>query len=131
MPTIQGTYEAEGPNVSGAAQKALTGDVPAMNTMSSTGPGGNQQSVAIDVRRRLRVSTEAARAGVAISVGSADQVLAKATRWVYIGTTGNLVVRLADDTADVTLSNVPVGLYQLAVAIVRKTGTTAAGVLLF
>jgi len=81
------------------------------------------QSVAIDRRRRVRVSNEAGRQAVAINYGT-DQVFTKATRWLYVAVTGTLVVRFADDSADVTLANLPVGLYQFAIAIIRSSGSS-------
>lgn len=130
--SLSGRYEGEGPNVSGSQATTPPGDVPVSNlTSSATGPIGPVQDVAIDRRRRLRISSEAGRQAIAINYSSADHQFANATRWIYIGTTGNLAVRFADDTADVTLSNLPVGLYQFAISIVRKTGSTAAGVAIF
>jgi len=132
MSTIQGNYEGEGANVSGSAAKTLVGDVPATNTATSTGPAGTMQSVAIDRRRRLRVSSESARSAVAINYGSGDQILTYASRGIYITTTGNLAVRFADDTSDVTLTGLNAGQwYPFSVAIVRQTSSTAAGFLLF
>lgn len=132
MPTIQGNYEGEGANVSGSAEKALPGDVPASNTMTSTGPSGTQQSVAIDRRRRLRVSSEAARGAAAINYSGGDQVLTKASRGLYITTSGNLAVRFVDDSGDVTLTGLLQGQwYPFAVAIIRQTSSTAAGFVLY
>lgn len=131
---IVGTFEGDGPNVvssAGVAGPAIVPDVQSASTNANSQGQGRSSAITIDARRRLRVSNEAARAGTAIAVSSVDQVLTKPTRWVQIGTAGNLVCRLADDTADVTLNNLQQGIHPLAVAIVRHTGTTAAGVLLF
>ena len=133
MATVQGNYEAEGPNVStaGGFEKALVGDVPATNANPLQGPNGTMQSVAIDRRRRIRTSSESARAAVAINYSSGDQTLTKCSRGVYVTTSGTLVVRLADDTADATFTGLLAGQwYPLAVAIVRQTSSTAAGLLL-
>lgn len=136
---ISGSYDGEGVNVAPKSATApgpaagVSPDVWAQGAALNTSPGGQgrQAMMRVDRRGRLRVSNEAARSGAAISVGGGDQVLSVCSRWVYISGTGNLVVRLADDTADTTLSNIPVGvMLPLAVAIVRST-STAAGVLLF
>lgn len=53
---------------------------------------------------------------------SASDPLPSVTRWVYVGGAGSLVVRLADDSADVTLAAVPAGtLLPLAATHVRNT----------
>jgi hypothetical protein len=96
------------------------------------GGQGRQANMRVDRRGRLRTSNEAARSGTLISVGGGDQVLAVCSRYLYVLTTGAVVVRLADDTADTTLSGLLVGtMLPLAIAVVRQTGTTATGVLLF
>ena len=122
--SLSGRYEGEGPNVSGAQNAAVVGDVPVSNlTSSQQGPIGPVQDVAIDVRRRLRTSNEAGRAAITINY-SADQKFAKATRWLWVAVTGTLVVRFADDTADVTIANLPVGLYPFAISIIRSSGSS-------
>lgn len=137
---ISGSYDGEGLNVAVKSATApgpvaqASPDIWAQAAALNTAPGGQGRTglCRVDRRGRLRTSDEAARSGAAISVGGGDQVLSVCSRWVYIGTTGNLVVRLADDTADITLSNLPAGvMLPLAVAIVRQTGSTAVGVLLF
>ena len=128
---IQGRFEGEGPNVSGALNAAVPGDVPTTNVGGQNGPLGNTQSVAIDRRRRIRVSNEAGRQAITINY-SADQIFTKATRWLYVAVTGTLVVRFADDSADVTLANLPVGLYQFAISIIRNSGSSGVtGVAIF
>lgn len=137
---ISGSYDGEGLNV---AAKSATAPGPvaqqspdiwaqgaALNT--SLGGQGRQGLCRVDRRGRLRTSNESARSGAAISVGGGDQVLAVCSRFLYVATTGAVVVRLADDTADITLSGLLAGtILPLAIAIVRQTGTTATGVLLF
>jgi hypothetical protein len=99
---------------------------------SKTGGQGRTGMMRVDRRGRLRTSSESARSGAAIAVGGGDQILAVCSRAVYISGTGALVIRLADDTADITLSGLVVGtVYPLAIALIRQAGTTAAGVLLF
>ena len=138
---ISGNYDGEGPNVAPANGTTNPGpvapspDVPFKRGTMNNGIIGGQGIggfVPVDRRGRLRTSEESARSGTAISVGGGDQVLGVTSRWVYVGSNGNLVVRLADDAADITLTGVTAGqLIPLAVAIVRQTGTTAGGILLF
>jgi hypothetical protein len=128
---ITGTYEGEGPNVAGALKVTLPVDVAAQGTSTTTGQG-RTASVKVTRRQQLRVSSEGGRSSAAINVGGGDQVLTNCARGVYIGTAGNLVGRLVEDTADQTWSNLAAGtIYPLQLALVRQTGTTAAGNLLF
>lgn len=125
MPDISGNYEGEGINVSPAGP-AIRLDI------GKDGIKGNVSMATIDRRRRVRVSNEAARTATAINVGGGDQILAQCSRGVYVSANGNLVVRLADDTADATFTGVLAGnWYPFAIAIVRQTGSTATGVLTF
>lgn len=143
MDQLSGTYEGEGPNTA-----AAIANVPDINAATAGGTGANQtpqttadaskkaqgrtSGVAITRRRQLRVSSESARDETAISVPSVDQVLSNAARGVYISAAGNLVCRLVDAAADSTFSNLVAGqIYPFAVAIVRHTGTTATGNILF
>jgi hypothetical protein len=49
------------------------------------------------------------------------------TRAVYVGATGDITVRLADDTAQVTLKAVPVGtMLPVRARQIYATGTTAS-----
>jgi hypothetical protein len=136
---ISGNYDGEGPNVAAPSTTApgpVTASPDAWATRGSLNNGitGGQSinaMVPVDRRKRLRTSSESARGGVTINVGPGDQVLTVCSRALYVSIAGNIVVRLADDTADVTLSNLLAGVvYPLAIAIVRQTGTTASGVLL-
>lgn len=127
MPDIAGNYEGEGVNVAAGGQnKAVIPDV------STVGNKGTTGMTPIDRRRRLRVSSECARAGVAISYGGGDQVLAQCARAVYITTGGTLVLRMQEDTADLTFTGLILGqVYPFAIALIRQGGSTAAGILLF
>lgn len=138
---ISGSYDGEGVNVAAASATApgpppgVSPDVWAQTNglgNAKSGGQGRQAMMRVDRRGRLRTSSEAARKGAAISVGGGDQVLDVCTRFLYVATTGAVVVRLADDTADTTLSGLLAGtILPLAIAVVRQTGTTATGVLLF
>ena len=129
---ITGVYEGEGANVTaGSGGAALVPDVAGMGSSTTSGQG-RQASVAVTRRRQLRVSSEGARSGLVISYGGGDQILTKAARGVLITTSGNLTGRLAEDTADINYAGLLQGtIYPLCFAIVRQTGSTAAGVLLF
>lgn len=138
---ISGSYDGEGVNVA-AASATTPGPAPGVSAdiwaqtnglnNNRTGGQGRQGLCRVDRRGRLRTASEAARSGTAISVGGGDQVLGVCTRWLYVTTTGTVVVRLADDVADTTFAGLVVGtMLPLAIAIVRQTGTTATGVLLF
>lgn len=132
MSGINVSYRGEGPNVTtGNGGGAAPADVPQRKPNDASGGIGDSRAAAGDRIGRLMVDTGPVRSSVAINVSSADQILTQCTRWVYVGTTGNLVCRCADDAADQTFSNLAVGWHQLAVAIVRKTGTTIAGNLCF
>lgn len=133
---IKGLYEGEGPNVSGNYQQtAVQPDVPtsanAIDPSNKTGAKAVVQ-IAVDLRRRIRTSSEPARDATAISYGGGDQILTKASRAIYISTAGNLAVRFADSAGDVTLTGLLAGqVYSFALAIIRQTSSTAAGVVLF
>ena len=128
MPDIVGTYEGEGPNVLGTLNDTLVPDVQAQSTSATTTGKGRSTVFAADRRRRLRVSSEGARGAVAINYSGGDQSLAKYCRGVYISTGGNLAVRFADDSADVTLVGLVAGQwYPFCLAIIRQTSSTAAG----
>lgn len=51
-----------------------------------------------------------------------------APRALYIGTTGDVAVIAAGDTAAVTFSSVPVGWFPIAVRKVMSTNTTASNI---
>jgi hypothetical protein len=69
-----------------------------------------------------------ARRAVAITPSDADE-LPFVTRWIYVGTAGNLTVVLVDGD-QVTFSNVPAGSWMYLMARqVRATATTAANLI--
>ena len=133
---ITGSYDGEGNNVLGGVGNP-TPVAPSPDAWA-TGPNptGSGQSkivgVAMDRRRRLRTANEPYRQAEAINVASADQILTVYARGVYISSAGNIVGRLVDDTADQTFTGLLAGqTYPFSFVIIRKTNTTAAGLLLF
>lgn len=69
---------------------------------------------------------------VAISYGSGDQTLAIPGKGIYISSAGSLVVRLRSGASDVTFTGLLVGtVYNIEVAIIRQTSSTAAGLVLY
>jgi hypothetical protein len=69
------------------------------------------------------------RRSVAVNIASTDHDFSAGSGTgpcdaIYIGVTGNLVCRMAGDSADITFSNLPVGTHRLQIAVVRKTSTT-------
>ena len=71
-------------------------------------------------------ATVAARKGVAVT--ASDATLIPVTRSLYVGTGGNLTVRMAEDQTNVTFANVPAGVFPVQVDRVLATGTTAADI---
>lgn len=137
---IGGDYNGEGPNV---APKSATGpgpiaaspDVWAKRGTLNNGISGGQgigATVPVDRRGRLRTSDEPARSATALNIGGGDQQLSVYARYFYCSANGNLVCRLADDAADVTFTGMVAGAtYPISISIVRASGTTVSGVLLF
>lgn len=55
--------------------------------------------------------------------------LAQVTKAIYVGTAGDVVLRSADSTQNVTFRNVPAGaILDVRVLAVKATGTTAADI---
>lgn len=67
---------------------------------------------------------------IAIDYSSTDQELTVPARRVYVATTGHLKVDMADGTT-VTFSNLPVGQHEMCITKIYKTGSTAAGLVLY
>lgn len=69
--------------------------------------------------------------GVAVDISAADHVLEQATRAIFVGTGGNLLVKLHGDNATtLTFLNVPDGtLLPIRVKTVVRTSTTAAAMI--
>lgn len=64
----------------------------------------------------------------ATSVTPSDATEFPVCRALYIGTTGNLAVRMADGQT-VTFASVPVGIFPIQVDMVMSTNTTASSIL--
>lgn len=83
----------------------------------------------VDMWGNLRVRSGPAEQSIAVNVSSSDQTLTTASRALYIGSGGNLTVRLVGDSADSTYSNLAAGtVYPLACSIIRTSGATASGI---
>ena len=65
----------------------------------------------------------------ATTVTPSDSTVIPATRGLYVGVTGNLAVKMADDENTITFSNVPVGILPIQVTQVLSTGTTASSII--
>ena len=65
----------------------------------------------------------------ATTVTPSDSTVIPTTRALYIGVTGNLTVKMADDENTLTFSNVPVGIFPIQVIQVLSTGTTASSII--
>lgn len=63
----------------------------------------------------------------AVAVTPADGTTIPVTRALYVGTSGNLAVVMAEGSSTVTFSNVPVGIFPIQVQKVMAA-TTAANI---
>lgn len=61
-------------------------------------------------------------------VTPSDSTIIPVTRALYVGTSGNLAVIMADGSAAITFSNVPVGVFPVQVQKVMSTNTTAGNI---
>lgn len=64
----------------------------------------------------------------AVAVTASDATIIPVTRALYVGTSGNLTVRMADGQTSVLFSNVPAGIFPVQVDMVMSTGTTASSI---
>jgi hypothetical protein len=71
-------------------------------------------------------STDISSAYGAAAVSTNDTTVIPTTRALYIGTTGNVAVRIGG--SNVTLPTVPVGVLPVQVDKVLSTGTTASNI---
>lgn len=64
----------------------------------------------------------------AVAVTTSDATVIPMTRALYVGTTGNVAVRMGDGMT-ITFSTVPVGILPIQVDMVLSTGTTASNII--
>jgi len=65
----------------------------------------------------------------AVAVTPSDSTVIPVTRALYVGTTGNIAVRMAEDGNSITFTTVPVGILPIQVDQVLSTGTTASNII--
>jgi len=61
----------------------------------------------------------------AVAITPSDSTSIPVTRAIYVGVTGNIAVKMAEDENTLTFANVPVGILPIQVSQVLSTGTTA------
>lgn len=64
----------------------------------------------------------------AAAVTASDATVIPVTRALYVGTGGNLVVRMAKSQVNVTFTNVAAGIFPIQVDMVLSTSTTASNI---
>lgn len=64
----------------------------------------------------------------AVAVTLSDSTIIPVCRSLYVGTTGNITVRMADGNDNILFSNVPVGIFPIQVDKVYSTGTAASNI---
>lgn len=67
----------------------------------------------------------------AVAVVKSDVTVIPATRGLYIGATGNLVVTMADGQTPITFNSVPVGIFPIQVTQVLNATTASSIVALY
>lgn len=75
-----------------------------------------------------RTANATAPAWDAVPVVTSDATVIPIARSLYIGGTGDLVVRMADSGNVVTFKSVPVGIFPIQVDMVKATLTTATNI---
>jgi hypothetical protein len=65
----------------------------------------------------------------AVAVTPSDVTVIAMCRGLYVGTTGNITVRMADGQDNVLFTAVPVGILPIQVDKVYSTGTTASTII--
>lgn len=93
------------------------------------GEGGQQSSSeSVPVVLSTEQNVGAARNGFAITPHDTN-ALPATTRGLYVGVQGDVTLRFADATSDITLVGLAAGIiHPLAVTHVRSTGTTATDI---
>lgn len=64
----------------------------------------------------------------AVVVTPSDSTVINTTRGLYVGTSGDIAVRMADGMS-LTFPSVPVGVFPIQVDQVKLTGTTASNII--
>ena len=64
----------------------------------------------------------------AVAVTPSDSTIIPVTRSLYLGTGGNLQVRMAENQSLITFTNVAAGIFPVQVDQVYSTSTTAANI---
>jgi hypothetical protein len=77
----------------------------------------------------FRSANSTAPAHGARVVSPNDTTVIPITRALYVGTAGNITVRMADGEDNVQFTNVPVGILSIQVDKVYTTGTGASGII--
>lgn len=65
----------------------------------------------------------------AVAVTPSDATTIPVTRGLYVGTAGNIAVRMADGQDTIQFTNVPVGIIAIQVDKIYATGTGASGII--
>jgi len=65
----------------------------------------------------------------AVAITPSDATTFPVTRGLFVGTAGNITVRMADGQDTIQFTNVPVGIIALQVDKVYSTGTGASGII--
>ena len=65
----------------------------------------------------------------AVAITPSDATTFPVTRGLFVGTAGNITVRMADGQDTIQFTNVPIGIIALQVDKVYSTGTGASGII--
>jgi len=76
-----------------------------------------------------RSADSTAPAHGAVVITPSDVTTFPVTRALYVGTAGNITVRMADGQDSIQFTNVPVGVLAVQVDKVYSTGTGASGII--
>lgn len=76
-----------------------------------------------------RDANSTAPAHGAVLITPSDVTTIPVTRGLYVGTAGNITVRMADGMDTILFTNVPVGIIAIQVDKVYSTGTGATGII--